>query len=86
MGESLSRPLSTRVYELDVFEDYLSILSLDRDKRKIDIMKDVFMGLKQPFCNGVYRMVHASIVKQSKLDELMVQGFQADRYLYGGRK
>ena len=83
VGESLSRPLTIRVYSLQDFNLYLNILSKHRDKRKIDIMTKIFRGLKQPFCHGTYKMMHASIVKQSKLDELMAQGFQADRYLYG---
>lgn len=90
IGEIIERPLTTRLYSLPLFQEKINIMNQPPNKinifEKINIMKCTFDGYKNDNYNSAYKTIKICILKQEKLDELMREGFSADKYLYGGSK
>ena len=90
VGEILNRPSSIRLYSLDIFQKKLNIINepptpINRSE-KINIMKSTFDGYKDDNYNNNYTNFKVCILKKEKLDEFIREGFNANRYLYGGHK
>lgn len=90
IGEILERPLSIRLYPLDLFQTKINIINDQPNEinvsEKINIMRCTFDGFKLDSYNEPYTYIKICILKQEKLNELIIEGFSANKFLYGGKK
>ena len=87
IGERVDRPLMVRSYPRNLFQKWVDIMSSEQSNyEKIDIVKNVFLGFRLRFVDRSYQELRLCILKKEILDEAIKTGFEAERYLYGGRK
>jgi len=82
--ERVERPLSIREYTDDYFVHILNVMTGRPSDGKIDLMRHVFLGYKNTPIG--FRRLQVCILKQSKLQELIEQGFSMEHYMFGGKK
>ena len=85
VGEELSRPMQLREYTISEFTRFLEIMQGETSRTKIPVMIDIFQGLSK-LSGDDYAWLKVCILKQSKLEEVIQEGFAAEGYLFGGKR